>query len=131
LVGAGWSYAIFAYANSYPPFCSGYPPGGDCRANYSYTFTISLNYTGPWRLTYQGYASMGESNPTNANGNLTGNGPYSRPVILTGPNNNGLTLCATAQKLDGSNTTLTLAVTGSNSTSAPYGSVTYCGGVVP
>ena len=74
---------------------------------------------------------MGESNPTNANGNLTGNGPYSRPVILTGPNNNGLTLCATAQKLDGSNTTLTLAVTGSNSTSAPYGSVTYCGGVVP
>jgi hypothetical protein len=131
LAGAGSSYAIFAYSNNHTPSCSGYPPGGDCRANYSYTFTISVNYTGPWRLTYQGYASMAESNPTNANGNLTGNGPYSRPVTLAGPNNNGLTLCATAQKLDASDATLTVIVTGSNSISAPDGSVTYRGGVVP
>ena len=130
LVGAG-GYALFAYAYSYPPFCSGYPPVGDCSGNYSSTFTISVNYAGPWRLTYQGYDSLGESNPTNVNGNLTGNGPYSRPVTLSGPNTNGMYLCATAQKLDRSNVTLTLTVTGSRNTSAPYGSVTYCGGVVP
>ncbi len=81
--------------------------------------------------SYQGYASGGESNPTNAKGNLTGSGPYSRPVTLSGPNTNGLYLCATAQKLDGSNSTLTLTVTGSSETSLPYGSTSYCGGVYP
>jgi len=67
----------------------------------------------------------------NVGGNITGNGLYSKSVILTGPNNNGLTLCATAQKLDGSNLTLILTVTGYNETSLPYGSTSYCGGVVP
>jgi hypothetical protein len=128
---AAVGYSIVAYAYSYPPFCSGYPPGGDCPGNYSSTFTISVNYTGPWRLTYQGYASGGESNPTNVKGNLTGTGPYSRPVTLSGPDNNGLTLCATAEKLDGSSSTLTLTVTGSSETSVPYGSTSYCGGVYP
>ena len=50
---AAAGYSLFAYEHSYPPFCSGYPPGGNCAGNYSYTFTISVNYTGPWRLTYQ------------------------------------------------------------------------------
>jgi hypothetical protein len=111
--------------------CSGYPPGGDCLATYSYTFTMSVNYSGSWKLTYQGYNSGGESNPTGVGGNLTGSGDYSRAVTLTGLNNNWLTLCATAQKLDGSNLTLVLRVTGFNETSLPYGSTSYCGSVVP
>src|ERR1700733_3087207 len=58
--------------------CSGYPPGGDCLATYNYTFAISVNYTGPWKLSYQGYDSMGTpSNPTNVGGNDTGTGFFS------------------------------------------------------
>ncbi len=130
LIG-GATYIVYAYEYSYPPFCSGYPPGGNCPGNYNYTFTISVNYTGPWKLTYQGYMSMGESNPSGVSGTLSGSGSYSLPVTLFGPNNNGLTLCATAQKLDGSNSTLTLTVTGHNETSLPYGITSYCGGVAP
>jgi len=111
--------------------CSGYPPGGNCIAPYNYTFTVSVNYTGPWRLTYNGQTDVGEANAHYIMGNLTGTGYYSVPVMLSGLNNGFLTLCAQAQKLDGSNHTLVLTVTGSNQTSAPYGSTSYCGGVVP
>jgi hypothetical protein len=102
--------------------CSGYPPGGDCVATYNYTFTVSVNYTGPWKLTYQG---------NNVSGNDTGSGFFSKDVTLSGLDTNMLTLCATAQKLDGSNNTLILTVTGYNETSLPYGVTSYCGGVVP
>jgi hypothetical protein len=91
------TYIFAAYEYNYPPFCSGYPPGGDCPGTYTYTFTISVNYTGPWRLTYQGFLGMGESNPAGVSGNLTGSGPSSQPVTLFGPNNNGLTICSTAR----------------------------------
>ena len=102
--------------------CTGYPPGGDCLAIYSYTFTISVNYTGPWKLTYQG---------NHVSGNDTGSGFFSKGVTLSDVNTNWLTLCATAQKLDGSNNTIILTVTGHNETSLPYGVTSYCGGVVP
>jgi hypothetical protein len=111
--------------------CSGYPPGGNCPGTYNYTFTLSVNYTGPWKLSYQGYNSLGQSNPTGVSGNSTGRGFYAKSVTLSGPNTSGLTLCATAQKLDASTATLILTVTGYNETSAPYGSTSYCGGVVP
>ena len=111
--------------------CSGYPPGGDCIAPYSYTFTISVNYNGPWKMSYHGETNVGEANETMITGNRTGNGFYSTPVTLAGLNDEWLTLCAQAQKLDASNSTLILTVTGSNETSLPYGSVSYCGGVVP
>jgi hypothetical protein len=130
VIGSG-IYVAWLHETGQPPFCHGYPPGGDCPGNYSYTFTISVNYAGPWRLTYQGYASGGESNPTSAKGSLTGSGPYTRFVTLSGPNNNGLTLCAMAEKLDGSNSTLTLMITGNSETSLPYGATSYCGGVYP
>ena len=111
--------------------CSGYPPGGNCIAPYSYTFTLSVNYSGPWKLAYQGYNSLDKSNPTNVSGSYQGTGFYSKAITLSGLNNNGLTLCAQAQKLDASNRTLILTITGYNETLAPYGTVSYCGGVVP
>jgi hypothetical protein len=111
--------------------CSGSPPDGNCIATYSYTFTLSVNYSGPWTLTYQGYNSLGKSNPTNVSGSYNGTGFYSKPITLSGLDNNGLTLCAQAQKLDASSSTLILTVTGHNETSVPYGSASYCGGVAP
>ena len=108
--------------------CSGHPTGGDCIAPYSYTFTLSVNYTGPWKLAYQGYNSLGRSN---VSGTYTGAGFNSTMVTLTGLSNGSLTLCAQAQKLDTSDGVLTLTVTGYNETSLPYGVVSYCGGVVP
>lgn len=61
-------------------------------------------------------------------GSLNGTGYYSKLVTLTGPDGSGLELCAQAQKLDGTNNTLILTVTGYNETSQPYGSTSYCGG---
>ena len=111
--------------------CSGYPPGGNCPGTYSYTFTVSVNYTGPWKLTYLGYNYLGKTNPTNVSGSYTGSGFFAKNVTMTSVDTGGLTLCGTAQKLDGSSSTLILTVTGYNETSLPYGSVSYCGGVVP
>jgi hypothetical protein len=111
--------------------CSGSPPTGDCISAYSYTFTLSVNYTGPWKLAYEGCSGMGTCSLTPVMGSLNGTGFFSTPVTVSGLDNNGLTLCAQAQKLDGSGATLILTVTGYNETSLPYGSTSYCGGVAP
>ena len=102
-------------------------------APYSYSFPISVNYTGPWKLTYTGQTNVGESNPTNVTGARTGNGYYSMQVTLAGLNNRMLSVCAQAQKLDASNSTLLLGVGPlyPKNTSVPYGSISACGGVVP
>jgi hypothetical protein len=138
-----WNDTTFAYfdvtnttssASSAVTTCSGYPPGGNCPGNYSYTFVVSINYTGPWKAMYWGYHSAGAYFGQSGNytgGIMTGTGDSSRSITLSGPNTNGLALCAQAQKLDGSNFTLILTITGHNETSLPYGSVSYCGGVVP
>lgn len=129
------SYLFLAYALNYPPFCSGYPLGGDCSGNYSYTFTLSINYTGPWRATYYGYREVGASGFT-LNGsfigkNFNGTGAYTTYITLSGPNNQGLELCVQAEKLDSSNKTLTIDIGYTNSTSLPFGSTYICTGVVP
>jgi hypothetical protein len=128
-------YSIDA-GEGYPPFCSGYPPGGNCHANYSYTFTVSLNYSGSWVLEYYGFhngenASIHSDSYYLSSGNITGSGSYTKSVTLSGDDYYFLNLCARAQKLDNSNSTLALTVTGSNSTSLPMGSTYYFGGVVP
>jgi len=114
--------------------CSGYPPAGDCIGPFNVTFTLSVNYSGPWKLSYQGCTGIAVNCGFTGDfviGNITGTGFYSRPITLTGLSNNGLSLCAQAQKLDASSATLILKVTGYNETSAPYGSASYCGGAVP
>ena len=107
--------------------CSGYPPAGDCITPFSYSFNLRVNYTGPWKVEYQGYNSGGR----NITGSYGGAGFNSTIITLTGLSSGFLTLCAQAQKLDASNGLLTLTVTGYNETSVPYGEVSYCGGVVP
>jgi hypothetical protein len=138
VVAAGVSiYLINAIiaGGGYRPFCSGYPPGGDCHANYSYEFTIAVNYSGSWSVNYHGFHNGENSGPDSdvyyTSGNFSGKGFGTRTVSLSGDNYHFLDLCATAYKLDNSSSTLTLSVTGSNSTSLPYGSTYYCGGVAP
>ncbi|MGD0396752.1 MAG: hypothetical protein ABSB26_07610 [Nitrososphaerales archaeon] len=137
MVGLAVSYEFYlkpSTGSSSSSTCSGSPPVGDCAVPYSYPFTLSVNYSGPWRLSYQGYLSSfgpGKAIPTNVTGSYSGTGFYSKNITLSGPGNYGLELCASAQKLDGSGSSLILKITGRNETSLPYGSVTYCGGVAP
>jgi len=138
IIGAGLSFYVFnalVAGGGYPPFCSGYPPSGNCHANYSYTFTIYVNYSGPWSLTFRGFHNS-ELAEVNSEDNYTGgfyqgNGSTGITETLSGDDYYFLTACAEAQKMDNSNSTLTLTVTGSNSTALPFGIVTYCGGVAP
>jgi hypothetical protein len=113
--------------------CSGYPPGGDCVAPYSYTFTIVVNYTGRWSLNFTGQTNVGEANPTNVTGTHIGTGYFTVPATLSGLNTRMLTICAHAQKLDPSTSTLLLSIDSlyPKNTSTPYGPVSTCGGVAP
>jgi hypothetical protein len=137
LIGAS-GYTIWAYEYGQPPFCSGYPPGGDCPGNISYTFRILINYTGSWQATYYGYHSVGApSNPYAGAGNYTGGslggtGSFEKNITLSGPNTDGLTICVQAGKLDSSDSLMTLSIdASSNDTSLPNGHATLCLSVVP
>jgi len=133
-------YALWAYEYGQPPFCSGYVQGGNCVGNFSYTFRISVNFTGPWQAAYYGYHIVGEP-PTHfagaepyTKGNFVGTGLGGKNVTLSGPNTTGVTLCVVAQKLDSSSSVLTLSVeprVDSNSTSLPDGQTSLCVPVVP
>jgi hypothetical protein len=84
-----------------------------------------VNYSGSWKLVYQGYNSLSKSNVTSVSGSYSGTGFDSRVIAVNG-SNNGWTLCAQAQKLDAFNSTLVLTITGHNKTSLPYGSASTC-----
>jgi hypothetical protein len=135
-----WSASYIAgdgYLPSLPPFCYSYPPGGNCHADYSYSFTVTVNYSGSWSLEYYGFHNGEVQGPNSSSYYLSstsnrGQGNYEKTVALSGDNFYFLWLCAKAQKLDSSNSTLTLTIdVWSNSTSLPYGSTYRCGGVAP
>lgn len=128
LVGAISAIAYYTVKTS---SCSGYPPGGNCVAPYSYTFTIAVNYTGRWSLNYTGQTNVGEANPYNVTGTHTGTGAFTVPATLSGLNTRMLTICAHAQKLDASTSTLFLSIFYPKNTSTPYGTVSTCGTVAP
>jgi len=111
--------------------CSGYPSGRNCVAPYSYTFTIAVNYTGRWGLNYTGQTDVGESNPYNVTGTHTGTGYFTVSATLSGLNTRMLTICAHAQKLDSSTSTLFLNIFYPKNTSTPNGIVSTCGTVAP
>jgi len=139
LIGSG-AYVVWLHATGQPPFCSGYPPGGDCPGNYSYSFQVSIDYSGSWSAIYCGFHSVGA--PQNScvgidnytGGSFSGTGSSTRPITLSGPDTNGLAMCVQAEKLDTSNNTLTLSIgasTDNDNTSRPSGTATLCQGVVP
>ena len=102
--------------------CYGLP--GTCSAGS--VFALEVNYTGPWKVTYEGYNSLGRSNTTTVSGSYSGSGYDSWDINVTG-SSDGWTLCAQGQKLDASSFTLTISVGGVlNETSLPDGSTSTC-----
>ena len=93
------------------------------------TFTLSVNYTGSWRVVYQGYntaACCYNNNTQTLSGSYDGSGFYSRNITVSGQAN-GWTLCAQAQKSDASSSVLFLSVSGAqNKTSIPFGTASAC-----
>ena len=95
------------------------------------TFSLSVNYTGTWRVTYQGYNAATCLNCLNnstqtLNGSYDGSGFSSRNFTVGGQGN-GWTLCAQAQKSDGSSSVLFLDVSGAlNQTSLAFGTTSAC-----
>jgi hypothetical protein len=102
---------------------------------YSHTFRTSINYSGGWKEIEYMYHSVGKPPSGTANytgGTALGAGTSTGTLTLTGLNNQGLTLCILAEKMDTSNATLILGIDGmTNETSLPYGHATVCEGVVP
>ena len=135
VLAASGGILIWEYSSDQGPFCSGYPPGGNCPGKYEYSFRIAVNYQGQWVVTWYGYHGAGVD--FGQTGNYTGGafggvGNASRDVALSGPNASGLALCVQAEKLDTSSSTLTLTLLNqTNETSLPHGGTTVCAGVVP
>jgi len=138
LVGAS-GYVLWAYDQGQPPFCSGYPPGGNCPGNFTFTFRVAINYSGPWKAAYYGYHSVGAppipfaGSGNYTGGNFEGTGPGGKNITLSGPNTNGVTLCVQALKLDSSSSLMALGFVPlmSNTTSVPYGKASLCVSAVP
>ena len=97
-------------------------------------FTLSVNYTGPWTVKYQGYneqcytqrnsTSNCNSDYETLNGSYDGSGSNSRNITVSGQGN-GWTFCAQAQKSDASGSILILEVSGDqNKTSLPFFGIT-------
>jgi hypothetical protein len=129
------SISVVGYLTYMSSRCSGYPPGGNCPGTYSYAFKTDINYSGGWKQIQYMYHSVGKPSAGTANytgGTVLGSGPSTGSLTLTGPNNQGLTLCIIAEKLDSSNATLVFSIDSmTNETSLPYGHTTVCEAVVP
>ena len=95
------------------------------------TFALSVNYTGSWTVTYQGYNAVCGSICNGSGlqtllGSYNGSGFNSRNITVGGQGN-GWTFCAQAQKSDASSSTMTLEVAGGqNKTSLPFGGTSFC-----
>jgi len=103
--------------------------GIGCPHFLNNTYTIRVNYTGPWGLTYHSYLGMGAppDGTLLQSGEFFGHGPSSELVNVAGTSTIGTAVCVEAQKLDATNTTLTLSIaSATNQTSIAYGSTTVC-----
>ena len=109
----------------------------------TFDFQVQVAYQGPWQVSWTSY--WGGPAPQNqvGTGGYAGTGNSSRIVsVQISPGDydkGGVYFCAQASKLDNSNGTLTVSVYTVNgpypleirNTSAPSGSATACGGLVP
>jgi hypothetical protein len=82
----------------------------ECPHFFNQTYTVSVSYGGPWGASYQGYLGDSESGPLVESGSFFGHTPANESVTVTGTDTSGITICAEAQKLDASNSTLVLRI---------------------
>ncbi|MDG6906876.1 MAG: hypothetical protein JRN20_13935 [Nitrososphaerota archaeon] len=107
---------------------STYPEALVCPTFLSQTWNVSVDYNGPWGLSYQGYLGSGTSGSPIESGSFFGHGPTNESITVSAVGS-GITACVEAQKLDNSNSVLVLnLLTGNahNSTSLPFGTVKLC-----
>jgi hypothetical protein len=98
---------------------------------WSYDLQVSANYSGSWRLTYQGYnGSQDVGAPNSVHGNQSGKGFYQFSVTIYGIGFVERTLCATAAKLDNSSLPLLVTV-GSETNTTNSQTATACETVAP
>ncbi|MDG7000112.1 MAG: hypothetical protein JRN15_13480 [Nitrososphaerota archaeon] len=103
--------------------------GIGCPHFFNQTYVLSVDYGGPWGLSYQGYLGTGTGGTLAEAGNFFGHGPANESITVSGTDTSGITACVEAQKLDGSSSVLTLRLlTGNavNQTSLPYGIAKIC-----
>ena len=103
--------------------------GLGCPHFFNETFTVTVEYDGPWGLSYQGYLGAGTSGTPVQSGNFYGHGATNETITVSGTDTYGITACVQAQKLDASNAVLILKLPPSNSmnqTALPYGTVRLC-----
>ena len=106
------------------------PQAIECPHFFNQTYTISVSYTGPWGVNYQGYLGAGESGQLVESGSFYGHGPATQSVTVSGIDSYGITLCTEAQKLDASGSTLILRILPPvdvmNQTSLAFGTTKTC-----
>jgi hypothetical protein len=91
------------------------------------SLVFSVNYGGPWGLTYQVYPGVSESGQLVESGSFYGHDPANESIIVVSATGGGTLICALAQKLDASNSTLILRIADvKNQTSLAYGTTKTC-----
>lgn len=133
--GTSVAHTVTLYTNTTSTSTTCINTGGiGCPHFFNQTYTISVGYTGPWGVTYQGYLGVGESGTLEGSGSFYGHAPTNESVTVSGTDTIGITLCAEAQKLDASNSTLVLRILPPmnvvNQTSFAYGTTKTCLGYI-
>ena len=103
--------------------------GIGCPHFMNMNWTISVSYTGPWGVTYQGWLGDQTSGQLVVSGSFYGNSTGSKTINVSGTTDYGITVCAEAQKLDSSTSNLTVSILPpnvTNQTSAAYGTARTC-----
>jgi len=103
--------------------------GLGCPHFFDQTYILSVNYNGPWGVSYQGYLGEGTSGAPVQSGNFYGHGASNESVTVSGTDPYAITICVEAQKLDASNSLLVLRILPTdvaNQTSVPYGTTMSC-----
>jgi hypothetical protein len=108
------------------------PEAMDCPHYWNSTWTISVEYAGVWVASYQGYLGGGENkSDLSVAGSFYGHDTANQSLTITGwTQGQAITVCAEAQKLDASGSTLVLRilppVNVMNETSSVYGTTKTC-----
>ena len=103
------------------------PAALECPKFFNQTCAISVSYGGPWGISYRGYLGDSESGRLVESGSFYGHGPADESVRISGTDVVGTLLCAQAQKLDSSNSTLVLRIASlTNQTLLAYGTSKLC-----